>query len=192
MEYWPNYISDKFLPKFQHCLSDDLGRKPVIFFDKNRIDYGDNFVAALANGLGKSRVMVCFWSKAYWESDWCSAELRLMLKRRDSLSDSRTHWPTLIVAVVIHDSEDIDPMLSDIQLFNLRKYANPWIAPGSLMEQELAEKIKELTRPVAKAIENVPKYDPAWQAHVDAKLRQVFQNATKKPPPPKPSLGIAP
>jgi TIR domain len=181
---WPMYISKHFLPKFRHWLGNELGRAPKIFYDEQTIEAGENFVDRLTNGLAQSKVMVCLWSKAYWKSEWCAAELRLMLRRRRSLGRA-AHRPTLIIAVVIHDSEDLDPSLKDIQLFYLQEHASPWIAEGSLMEQELAEKIKELTRAVAKAIENAPEFDPKWEEHIDDQLRRVFRSTTKKPTAPK-------
>ena len=42
----------------------------------------------------------------------------------------------LILAVVIHDGEDIDHRLDEIQRFALQKYSNPWIAEGSPVAEE--------------------------------------------------------
>lgn len=83
--------------------------------------------------------------------------------------------PALILAVVIHDSEDLDISLADIQRFDLQKYASPWIGKDTEMEQELAREIKILARHVAHAIEHAPDYDPKWREPTERMLRKLYR-----------------
>jgi hypothetical protein len=111
-----------------------------------------------------------------------------MLARRNSLEGSFGP-PPLILAVAIHDSEDVHASLADIQRFNLQDYSNPWIAEGSLMAEQLSMEIEKLARDVADALAQVPEYDPKWDSLVADEFLRIFHAAATQEIPP--SLGSA-
>jgi hypothetical protein len=96
-----------------------------------------------------------------------------MLARRQSLANSLGP-PPLILAVVIHDGDDIDTSLAEIQRFPLQKYSNPWIAEGSSVAEALSMRIKELSEHVVHALNRVPDYDPSWPSLATREFMGIF------------------
>jgi len=185
---WPRFVHDHFLPKFRHWLDTTLGRTSTVFFDEQEIETGESWPYRLADALAHSRVMVCLWSKEYFSSQWCAAELGHMLARRQSLTGSLGPLP-LILAVVIHDGNDIHASLGEIQRFPLQKYSNPWIAEGSSVAEVLSMKIEEFTTHVVHALDRVPDYDPSWPSLATKEFLEIFgsRGILREPP----SLGSA-
>ena len=146
---------------FQHWLEAELGQPPRIFFDADEIETGESWPSRLADGVASSKLMVCLWSREYFSSLWCMAELGQMVARRQSVGPSASPLP-IVIAVVIHDSESISPQLTDIQRFGIQEYANPWMARDSPKAEELSERIRVLARHVAHALARVPEHDPRW------------------------------
>lgn len=95
--------------------------------------------------------------------------------------------PPLILAVVIHDSENLDRSLADIQRFALQDYCNPWIAEGSPTAERLSLEIERLARDVADALARVPEYDDAWLSLVTDEFMNLFDASPNQDLPP--SLG---
>jgi len=185
---WPRFVGKHFLPKFKHWLDAALGHNSSIFFDIRDIETGESWPHRLANGVAHSKTMVCLWSREYFSSQWCSAELAQMLARRRSVAGT-SGPPPLILAVVIHDSEDLHPSLADIQRFNLKDCSNPWIAKGSLMAERLSTEIEKLARDVADALAQVPEYDPEWDSLATEEFLRLFGTRIAQDLPP--SLGSA-
>jgi hypothetical protein len=159
---WPRFVERQFLPKFRHWLDTVLGHAANIFVDVHEIETGDDWPYELAYGLAHSKIMVCLWSAEYFTSKWCALELTQMLARRMSLADSSGRLPPLIIAALIHDSNDLARELRRIQQFPMQDYSNPWIADGSLTEERLSVEIEKLARHVGRALKHVPGYDESW------------------------------
>lgn len=170
---WPRFVEKHFLPMLQHWLDTVLGRKSDIFVDVHEIETGDAWPYRLADGLAHSRTMVCLWSKEYFSSKWCALELAQMLARRKLLTGA-SGPPPLILAVLIHDSEKVDPILEDIQRFALQDYCNPWIAKGSRTAEHLSVEIRRLAQHVGKALNTAPEYDDSWPDLVTAEFMRLF------------------
>lgn len=185
---WPRYVENHFFPMLKHWLDTILGRPSLIFFDVHDIETGEAWPYKLANGLACSKAMVCLWTKEYFGSEWCRAELTQMLARRKALAGPLGP-PPLILAAVIHDSRDLDPTLSDIQRFQLQKYANPWMANDSPAAEQLSMEIEKLAQDVANALEKAPSFDPAWPRLVTDEFLRLFHTGTSQDVPP--SLGSA-
>ena len=100
-----------------------------------------------------------------------------MLARRKSLANSFGP-PPLILAVVIHDGEDLNTALNEIQRFPLQKYSNPWIAEGSPIAELLSMKIQEFAGHVAHALERVPEHDPLWANLATKDFMGIFESRT--------------
>jgi len=100
-----------------------------------------------------------------------------MLARRKSLLGP-SGPPPLILAVIIHDSENLDHSLADIQRFALQDYCNPWIAEGSPTAERLSMEIERLARDVADALAKVPEYDNAWPGLVTDEFMRLFDAGT--------------
>lgn len=91
----------------------------VGFFDQAGIKTGDRWDESLATALRTSRVLVCLYSRAYFESEYCGKEFQVFQSRvRDfSVTRNASHLP-LIIPVLWHPLNNL-PLLptctSDIQ-----------------------------------------------------------------------------
>jgi hypothetical protein len=183
---WPRYVERQFLPKFKHWLDAELGRASSIFVDVHELETGESWPYRLADALAHSKVLVCLWSREYFSSRWCEAELTQMLARRRALIGS-SGPPPLILAVAIYDSEDVDQSIADIQRFSLQDYSNPWMAEGSLVAERLSMELQKFARHAADALARAPEYDPGWPNLVTTEFLRIFEGrATQNVPP---SLG---
>jgi len=171
---WPKFVGDIFVPMFQHWLAAELGRSSKIFYDAEQIETGQSWPYELATGIALSKVMVCLWSNEYFSSPWCQAELGHMLARREQTKQNSGPLP-LILAVVIHDGENISPYLDDIQRLPIQDYANPWLARDSPRAEELSEHIRKLSAHVAHALQRAPECDPCWPSLAVERFVRLFE-----------------
>jgi hypothetical protein len=178
---WPHYVRDHFQPKLEHWLTTSLGRQSQIFYDVKEVDVGRSWPSELANGIAHSRTMVCLWSREYFTSKWCLAELEHMNERRSSLNGGTGRLP-LILGVVIHDGDAVDDDLrvADIQRIDMKDCNDPWMTKDSEMQERLSQKVKDLSESVARAMRQAPDYDPTWETQA----RQVFEAAYHAPDDP--------
>jgi hypothetical protein len=185
--FWPKYVKEHFLPKFRHWLGATLGREPEIYFDEEVIRVGDTWPRHLADGLAHSRVLVCLWTKEYFSSEWCKRELSHMLARRQFLTEGPQGPPRLIFAVLLHDSEDIDEILTDIQQLPLQKYCNPWMYRHGITAERLSMRIEKFATDVAGAVAQAPNFDPGWAKLTGEEFWGLFEGRAKQEK--LPSLG---
>jgi hypothetical protein len=184
---WPRFVEKQFYPKLKHWLDTTLGDSAEIFVDVQAIEAGDDWPYDLAYGLAHSKIMVCLWSAEYFTSKWCALELAQMLARRKSLAGPAGRLPSLIIAALIHDSQNLPLELKRIQQFPMQDYSNPWIAAGSLTEERLAVEIEKLAGHVAKALKNAPEYDESWSLLAANEFMHLFNSGGGQNLPP--SLG---
>jgi hypothetical protein len=183
---WPRFVNAIFIPMFRHWLEEEMGCPPRIFFDADVIETGESWPHRLASGVASSKVMVCLWSNEYFCSPWCQAELSQMLARRERTKINSVPLP-LILAMVIHDGQNIAPYLNDIERMPIQKYANPWMAKDSPRAEELSNRVRKFSSHVHHAISRAPMCDPAWSQIAAAEFVQLFaQQASQRKVP---SLG---
>jgi hypothetical protein len=182
---WPRYVENLFLPMLKHWLDASLGHTSTVYLDAHVVETGQSWPDELAKALSESKVMVCLWSKEYFDSDWCRAELSHMLARRAQVAGDAAP-PPLILAVLIHDGEDLqnDPELGDIQQFALQDLSNPWMNLGSANAELLALKLRTLAYDIAKAIDKVPHFDPDWRGLARDEFLTLHRRRTRQESPP--------
>jgi len=185
--YWPKFVQNQFLPKLRTWLDTEVGQTARIFVDTDQIRAGDDWPDELADALAHSKIMVCLWSAQYFTSRWCALELTQMLARRESLAGPNGRLLPLIIAVLIHDCENLPRELSRIQQFPMQDYCSPWIAEGSLTEERLGFEIKRLAQDVADALKHVPTFDESWPSLVTTDFMHLFNAEDSLDLPP--SLG---
>jgi TIR domain len=176
---WPKFVGAIFLPMFRHWLEAEIGRSPRIFFDADAIETGDSWPYRLATGIALSKIMVCLWSTEYFCSPWCQAELGHMMARRDVTRKESGPLP-IILAVVIHDGENISPNLGDIQRFPIQPYANPWLARDSPKAERLSEHIRIFSVHVSHALQRVPECDPGWSNLAIDRFVRLFEQRSEQ------------
>jgi FxsC-like protein len=113
--------------KFYADLDREIRLKKVIrdgsagFYDGTGIEQGDQWPEALGGALNACRVLVCMYSPAYFDSEYCGKELAVFNSRLDEfLSNSlaETPRPKLIIPVLLeapHELGRIPDVLADTQ-----------------------------------------------------------------------------
>jgi hypothetical protein len=173
---WPGWVHDHFLPLFHHYLGEELGEEPRIFFDRTDIDAGTAWPWKLATGLAGSRVLVCLWSRQYFGSKWCKAELGHMRARENVCGFSTLERPQgLIVPAIIHDGDDLPPIERVTEPLRLIDVVNVRMAEGSKTAEALARQIAAWAPTVARAVRHAPDFDPQWEKLAAAAIGDLFQ-----------------
>jgi hypothetical protein len=153
---WPAWVRDIFLPKLTHWLSEELGEDARIFFDQE-METGTDWQLALGGALNRARVLVPLWSRTYFNSNWCKAELAFMLAREEQHGFRTRKRPQgLIIPALIHDGNDLPEVVRGISALQLQRYTNPWLAERSPAEEELSNLLRDWAPDVAAAIRRAP------------------------------------
>jgi FxsC-like protein len=106
-------IDNKYIEKFFNHLAQEVariaglpsqkGKKEMSFWDKTGIEPGDRWPDTLADALQTSRVLVCLYSRGYFNSEYCGKELKVFLSRLDKRQldyPTDTKQPPLILPVL--------------------------------------------------------------------------------------------
>jgi hypothetical protein len=160
IDYW---LTNIFLKRFNFALENELGRKPLIFFDQN-IQKGDIWPYRLQSALAGSRCVVAFLQPSYFSSDWCLFEFGSMLER-ERLEGFRTRMNPrgLIQAVQVGDGVHFPPYARQIQWLNCTDHYSASLAfEKSEKCLELEILIKEWAPDVAKMINYAPNWKEDW------------------------------
>lgn len=161
---WPEWVEEKFTRVLRHWLSAEFGRRAEIFLDVRSIAPGQDWPAALEEGLAQSRAIIPLWSKLYFSSDWCRRELGAMLARRDHLRHELGVDVPLVFPMRIHDSEqeDLPQILHRLQSTDISKFADPFMQQGSALLEGLSQKLKAFCERAAPQILSVPEDSFSW------------------------------
>jgi FxsC-like protein len=115
------------ISRFYEDLDKDVRKLKVIkegeagFFDRKGLQQGSNWPTALVDALSTCRVLICVYSPAFFESDYCGREWQIFNSRfsqasKDSVAEAQK--PLLILPVLFRPPEDLDNIplvLQDIQ-----------------------------------------------------------------------------
>ena len=160
-----SWLKSHFVPALEHHLALHLEDDPKIFFDE-QIKAGRNWKNVLAQEIACSKVLICLWTKTYLNSDWCRRELAHMLKRQQTIYDSKISDPKgLVVVIIIHDGENLPPELSEIQNFEIKKYFNPHLQLNSTSGEKFYSTLDEKTKDIVDLIEAAPNWNEEWVQH---------------------------
>ncbi|MEP4198485.1 MAG: toll/interleukin-1 receptor domain-containing protein [Aliishimia sp.] len=94
---WYGTSKNKIEQYFQNAFGE---RDRQIFFDRQCIDAGTNWQVELREGLDRSPILIPIFSPAYFNSDFCVAELKTFMRREDKLGLQRG---ALIHAAKVYD-----------------------------------------------------------------------------------------
>jgi hypothetical protein len=187
---WSAYINRHFLPKLEFWLDNFLEQRSRIYLD-TQLETGVAWPRSLEYALAHSKVIVCLWTKQYFSSDWCIKELSLMLARRRAAADGPEGPLPLILAVVLHDCEDVDPTLGDIQLFNLQKYANPWMSREGRTAERLSLEVQRFADHLAKAMAMAPQFEQNWLGLEASEFQHLYKGTPRQDRPPSIGGGMS-
>ncbi len=156
------WIQEHFLPLLKHRVGQELGRQPDVYVD-TRLESGSTWPVDLARALGGSRILISLWSRNYLSSDWCTAELSLMLERERQTGLRTVDNPYgLIVPAFIHDGQTFPAELSHIQYFEIQYMYNPRMARNSPRAEALDAELAQQAPAIARCIDLAPAWSPAW------------------------------
>jgi FxsC-like protein len=91
------------------------------FFDGTGIQQGDSWPSSLGTALGTCRVLICMYSRAYFNSEYCGKEFEVFhsrLERYPGRLPQGVRQPPLILPVLYAPPQDVpqlETILSDIQ-----------------------------------------------------------------------------
>jgi hypothetical protein len=122
--------------------------------------------------------MVALWSKEYFGSEWCTAELSQLHLRDGHAEPAETLH--LVVPVIIHDGDAFPPAFARTQARGIQRYTSPWPAPNTPDEQRLPEELRTLATAVAHAIDRAPNHDPGWERLSIAESRAEFADVVAR------------
>src|ERR1044071_6771954 len=79
------WMHESFLPLFEPFLGNALNRPAAIFYDKVKIQSGDEWRKRLERSVALSRCLVGIWSPIYFQKPYCMRECIVMLYRERQL-----------------------------------------------------------------------------------------------------------
>src|SRR5215831_11674216 len=86
------WVTERFLRDFVGYLGEELGRRPLVFFDQHEISAGEDWERKLESGLKTSRVLVAVCSARYFlDSRYCRMEWYSF--GEVTTSESKVHRP---------------------------------------------------------------------------------------------------
>jgi hypothetical protein len=178
---WPGWVHKHFQSLLTHWLGEELGDVPRMFVDVEVLESGANWPDQLANGLANSKAMVALWSRQYFSSRWCTAELQHMIEREKACGiGSEGSGGRLVVPAVIHDGQDIPPPLKVIHYLELQELSNPRIASDSSTGEKLSEAIRGWAPSVKAAIERAPEWNESWRSVAQGEFGRVYREQPKQ------------
>ena len=176
------WLVEHFQPLLKHYVELELGREVTVFRDDQDIEVGATWPARLGGALGNSRTLVALWTSLYFHSEWCSRELSVMLARERGEKFRTRKRPGLIFPVVLHDCEQLPPVLAPLQCLALKNGYGLHFARSSERLEELEQQIaKQLAPSVAAAVKAAPRWRAKWPLRTAAK----FLAAVKRKGPPR-------
>lgn len=151
------WVADVFDKELRRWLRAELGECRV-FRDTEAIRAGDVWPERLADALHKSKLMIPIWCPTYFDSAWCTAELRTMRAREGALSLTRES-ERLIEPVGYSGYPYWDEQARRRQYHDFYKYSD--LSPDFASDPEWREMIKDI-RAICKCIEGRLNAPPAW------------------------------
>lgn len=117
---WVEHI---FIDPFEFYMTQTLGRKPSIFWDRRNLKTGENWDEKLKVSLAYSKVMIAVCSVHYFLSKYCKKECSMMLHREKSLGYGTKDKPGgLILPLKVWDGEQYPEIILKKELKEFRKY----------------------------------------------------------------------
>jgi hypothetical protein len=171
---WPEWVENTFMPLFRHYLELEIPSAKV--FIDYEMETGTSWPTRLANGLSHSKVLVGLWTKPYFCSKWCLAELSLMYAREKLCKFNTQNNPQrLIIPATLHDGDDFPESANQIQQKKLNKYSHVWLAEGSKTREDLSKIICSWMPDIRRAIEIAPQYKAEWATIAYKKIMRNFR-----------------
>jgi hypothetical protein len=147
--------------RLRYWIEQEVGGRPVkVFIDDEGIETGDHWPQKLKHALKMSKCMVCVWSPAYFQSNWCVSEWESFRERERRLN-LQSHG--LIAPLRFHDGDHFPEDARCVQWTDVAPYTSTvpafWTSHRAM---ELEEVLKTFAARVARIIQNAPEFEPDW------------------------------
>jgi hypothetical protein len=170
--FWTDWVRGIFVPILEHWLAEDLGRPAAVFVDED-LEQGSDWPFALRNKLALSRVLVPLFSRLYFSSNWCRAELHHMMAREVQCGLRTMLRPNgLIFPAHIHDGTDLPREAQRIQALMLQDFSNPMMSRKSRRHEALSDCVRGWSPQIATAVATAPAYSDSWLELAVDELRE--------------------
>ncbi len=149
-------------------LPDELGYKPKIYIDK-QLETGTHWPSELQQELKVSRCLLAIWSKVYFKSPWCIAELESFRAREHLLGLGKGQktlgliYPVLFTKPLEKPPEYLPPKFRKVQYIDLSDWTIT--SPGfesTALHVEFEQQVKKLCPVLAKMILSAPTWQADW------------------------------
>jgi hypothetical protein len=153
-------------------LPDELGYKPKIYTDR-QLEPGTYWSSELQQELKVSRCLLAIWSKVYFNSPWCIAELESFRAREHLLGIGKGQktlgliFPVLFTKPLEMPPEYLPPKLRKVEYIDLSDWA--FTSPGfesTKLHVEFEQQVKKLCPDFAKMILSAPKWQADWPIRI--------------------------
>ena len=136
----------------------EQGTPVSFFFDSEDIRTGTRWRQKLSFALKHSKSLVCIWSPAYFNSNWCVSEWKTFAAR-----EQLGNWE-LVAPASFHDGEKFPADAKEKQFAKFNEFASTvpsfWRTESAAQfEQDL---LKPFARDLARIIASAPPYDDAF------------------------------
>lgn len=158
------WVRNQFLTLFRFHLEGALGKRPIIFIDREGIKTGDTWPLRLKSALAQSKCLVGVWSPTYFDSEWCIKECSMMRNREQEEGYRTIQKPSgLILPINICDGQSFPDFAKQIQYKDFRDFAI--VGKGFELTElyvQFQQNIRNWSADVAKAIQSAPKWKNKW------------------------------
>ena len=111
-----------------------------IFYDKDVIDWGDNWKAAILNGTKKSEFAVIVISENFFDREWTEKELAEFLSRQNR-NGQKLILP-ILHNITLAQLQERYPSVADIQAIDSKNYTCDQIA--IMFARQLIKRLKNI------------------------------------------------
>jgi len=201
-------IGDPRLKKFFNRLTLEVGRACALsskieeneigFFDEQGIRTGEEWPRSLAQGLQTSKVLVCLYSKSYFNSQYCGKEFAVFQSRVDLYRDIHDGISPPVILPVLWDRpirmpDQLPDAIADIQYQHAdlgEMYAKQGLA--FLIGTKKKAEYEEFIMKFAEQIANASKHNlPPLAALPSIKSVKSAFHPTSDVPIPPPTISVA-
>ncbi|MEO6166122.1 MAG: ParA family protein [Chitinophagales bacterium] len=148
------WISDFFLPVFKSYLTQELGRVPVIYFDRTEINIGIKLMDQLKYNLSRSRMLVTIMTDLYQVNFQTLAETLTFRDRSKALNTN------LIQVVKLKMVTDFS---KDLKSWDFTEFSTAGEGFSKTPEYvDFLNLMKSLSIEIANTLKAIPPFDPEW------------------------------
>lgn len=148
------WISEFFLPVFKSYLKQEIGRDPVIYFDRTEIFIGIKLMDQLKYNLSRSRMLLTIITGTYQVNFQTLAEFLTFRDRSKSLNRNLVQVVKLKVGAELSE---------DLVSWDFTEFSTAGEGFSKSPEYiDFLNMVKGLSKEVAGTLKAVPSFDPAW------------------------------